>query len=178
MLVISKAPTQKYRVAMEKIGIPIDAAKWKNRPTTDASRNPPPYSWRASKEDSPENWDRYMAYLRQHVALPDNTVFFDGNADGGGLLSVCLQGFDLKLSGKIDVALADSCHQVIFTVRKNMWGAFELKKDSNKDHATIKRQVTLQHVAASYLNPDTGILTMMTDLHDRWHFFGLFEKSS
>merc|ERR1712032_108352 len=45
------------------------------------------------------------------------------------------------------------------------------KKDTNKAYTNIERQVTLQHMAASYLNPNTGLLTVMTDLHDRWHFF-------
>jgi hypothetical protein len=55
-----------------------------------------------------------------------------------------------------------------------MLAGIELKKDSNRDDARTERQVTLQHMAASYLNPNTGILTFMTDLNQRWHFFWFY----
>ena len=71
-------------------------------------------------------------------------------------------GFNnVKIKGSIDVVMAASHHQHISTVRQNILVGIELKKDTDKEDAKIDRQVILQHVAASYLNPDTGILTIM-----------------
>ena len=92
------------------------------------------------------------------------------NADRD-LLSAELRGFDVKVSGNVDVPLVSCHHQSLAKVRENLLAAFEFKKDSNMDHTGIERQVTLQHMAASCLNPDTGMLTVMTDLCSQWHFF-------
>ena len=73
---------------------------------------------------------------------------------------------NVKTPGNIDVA--SSSHQSIATIRQNILVGIELKKDTNKEHAKIERQV-LQHLAG-YLNPETGILTLITDLDHRWHF--------
>ena len=64
---------------------------------------------------------------------------------------------------------------VIATAGQRILEGIELKKDPNHEHAKIERQVILQHLAASYLHADTGILTTMTDLKDRWHFFWFAE---
>ena len=170
-LFISKPETRTFGAAMNRIGVRKDAPVWNNKPTNLPSA-PPRFKWLASKEDSPENRAAYMAYLRnnKNLVLPPDTIIFDGNADGE-LLNVQMEGFRVKTSGSIDVPLANSRHQSLAIVKENMLGAFELKKDTNEAHANIERQVTLQHMAASYLNPNTGLLTVMTDLHDRWHFF-------
>ena len=49
----------------------------------------------------------------------------------------------------------------------------ELTNDTNTEHKEIDRKVTRPHLADSYLNADTGIVTIMTDVNDRWHFFWL-----
>lgn len=118
-----------------------------------------------------------MAYLRNpnNIMLPRGTQLLEGSSDKE-LLSVRFLGFgNVKTSGNIDVVLASSSHQSIATIRQNILVGIELKKDTNKEHAKIERQVILQHLAASYLNPETGILTLMTDLNDRWHFFWFAE---
>ena len=170
-LLISQPETERYAKAMSRIGVLKDAPLWNDKPTS-LPNAPPRFTWLASKEDSPENRVAYMAYLRnnENLVLPRDTIIFDGNSDGE-FLNVQMEGFRIKTSGNIDVPLANNRHQSLATVKENMLGAFELKKDTNREHAKIERQVTLQHIAASYLNPNTGLLTVMTDLHDRWHFF-------
>ena len=166
-LLISQPETERYANAMSRIGVRKDAPLWNDKPT-DLPNAPPRFTWLASEEDSLENRVAYMAYLRnnENLVLPPDTIMFDGNSDGE-FLNVQMEGFRVKTSGNIDVPLANSRHQSLATVKENMLGAFELKKDTNKEHDKIERQVTLQHMAASYLNPNTGLLTVMTDLHDR-----------
>jgi hypothetical protein len=161
---------------MHRFDFKKDAPKWLDKPD---SIDPPgqPHTWLESKADSPENRAAYMAYLRNsdNISLPPETQLFEASSDKD-LLSVKFFEFgNVKTSGNTDVVLASSRHQSIVTVRQNILVGIELKKDTNKAHSRIERQVILQHLAASYLNPDTGILTIMTDLQHRWHFFW-FEK--
>ena len=175
-LVLSEPKTQAFNDAMDKFDIKKDGANWEDKPNEGELLDQPPpqpYEWLTSKEDSSENRKGYMEYLGDpnNIELPENTQLFEGDLDKN-LLSVRFLRFDcLKVSGNIDVILASSHHQSIATVRQNILVGIELKKDTNRKDQQIERQVTLQHVAASYLNPDTGVLTVMTDLKDRWHFF-------
>lgn len=52
-----------------------------------------------------------------------------------------------------------------------MCAGIELKKPDDQRDSEIDRQVVLQHLSASYLNDEDGILTLVTDLCDRRHFY-------
>lgn len=130
------------------------------------------FSWGPGKEDCLENRRLYLAYLRnvQNIGLPPESKLFDGTEDSE-LLSTTFESFGVKTKGNIDVVLAHERHQGIATIRHNIWAGIELKKQDNRSDSEIRRQVVLQHLSASYLNGDTGILTIMTDLGPRWHFY-------
>lgn len=167
---------ERFLSAMAQFGINKDAPRWNEKPEFHEPGTA--HTWLEGEEDSPGNRAAYMAYLRNtsNIEFPPNTQLFEG-ASEKELLSVKFWGFgNIKTSGNIDVVLADSRHQDLSTVRQNMLVGIELKKDTNKDGETIERQVTLQHLAASYLNPSTGILTIMTDLNDCWLFFWFDEE--
>mmetsp|Transcript_12197 Transcript_12197/g.17540 ORF Transcript_12197/g.17540 Transcript_12197/m.17540 type:complete len:317 (+) Transcript_12197:291-1241(+) len=150
----------------------MDAAEWLDKPTN-LPTAPAPFTWGDSNEDSRENRNAYMSYIKENIVLPSNTKILDGITNSS-LLSVEMK--NLKISGNIDVVLAGSRHQGLSTARQNMLGAFELKKRENEENTKIERQVILQHMAASYLNPDTGLLMVMTDLHERWHFYWFYDR--
>lgn len=174
-LVISEPKTERFNTAVQHFDYKKYPAIWEKKPSFGPSG--PKHEWHESKEDSPVNRTAYMAYLRDssNIVLPQGTQLFEGNSDKE-LLSVRFLGFgNVKISGNIDVVVASSIHQSIATIRQNILVGIELKKDTNQEHAKIERQVILQHLAASYLNPETGILTLMTDLDDRWHFFWFAE---
>jgi len=173
-LIISHPKTKTFRNAMEKLNLKTDAAEWCEKPEFGPAEFPP-FTWLDSKDDSRQNREAYMAYLRKNIPWPQETKLFEGSL-AKDLLSVDVLGFDtLKTSGNIDVVLTSSRHQEIHTVRQHILMGIELKKDTTKGSENIERQVILQHVAASYLNDDTGVLTMMTDLRDRWLFFWFAE---
>jgi hypothetical protein len=169
---ISNPGLTKYNRAVQKIGVRFDAPEWNQKPTglEDLASQRLPHTWLPGKEDNPENRKKYMGYLNKNIVLPQGGKLFEGNGMDD-LLSIDIEAFGVKTRGNIDVVLASDRHQGVETTRENMWAGIELKRADNKRHAEILRQVILQHLAASYLNPDAGILTIMTDLCDRWHFF-------
>ncbi|CAB9513470.1 hypothetical protein SEMRO_593_G172340.1 [Seminavis robusta] len=59
-----------------------------------------------------------------------------------------------------------------------MLAGIELNRQDKKSHGEIHRQVVLQHLSASFLNEDTSILAIMTDLGPRWHFFWFSEEKN
>jgi hypothetical protein len=73
------------------------------------------------------------------------------------------------MSGNIDVILAPIADVESGTMRQHIQAGIELKKDDDK--GSHEKQVILQHLAASMLNPSEGIFTVMTDLNSRWHFY-------
>lgn len=182
-LQLSKPLLTRYQTALHNIGVQVDAPEWENRSTlvgefNTLTRGMAAFNWGPEKEDSPANRSLYLAYLRnnQNIVLPEKSKLFDGTQEGE-LLSTNFASFGVKTKGNIDVVVAHERHQNAKTIRQNMWAGVELKKQDNKKHDEIHRQVVLQHLSASFLNADTGILTIMTDLVTRWHFYWFSEEN-
>jgi len=173
---LSKPKVSKYQRAVQNIGVVIDAPIWENSTLVDEFKRlgsaMAPFSWGLGKEDCLQNRRLYLAYLRnnQNIGLPPESKLFDGIEDSD-LLSTNFELFGVKTKGNIDLVLAHKRHRVTATTRHHMWAGIELKKQDNKSDNEILRQVVLQHLSASYNNANTGILTIMTDLGPRWHFY-------
>lgn len=147
-IALSKPTSENYEAAMSRIGVMEVAASWNDKPAP-LTNVPGRHQWLPSQEDSVDNRDVYMAYLADasNLEMSPGMIIFHGTEDSD-LLSVDIQGFDVKISGSIAVPIAEKRHQSIETVGQNMLGAFELKKDRNWN-PSISKQVTLQHIAAS-----------------------------
>ena len=176
-LQLSKPLVSRFQRAVQNIGVRIDAPEWEKDSTLvgefdTLSSGMAAFDWGPGKEDCSANRSLYLAYLRnnQNITLPPKSKLFDG-AEYGELLSTNFVSFGVKTRGNIDVVVAHERHQEIHTTRHNMWAGVELKKQDNNRNDEIHRQVVLQHLSASFLNEDTGILTIMTDLGPRWHFY-------
>jgi hypothetical protein len=63
----------------------------------------------------------------------------------------------------------------VHTIKQHIRAGIELKKDTD-NHVDYEYQVILQHLAASKLNPNESVLTVMTDLNERWHFYWFGQK--
>ena len=183
-LVISNPSVSGFNRAIDAIGIVPDAPDWE--PDEDTKRachelgsNMAPFYWDATKnEDSKDNRRQYMAYLRSsNLCLPDGSQLFDA-VKSSAFLSVRFLPSGIKTRGNIDVVMAANRHQGIHTAKRHMWAAIELKKQENNATEEIHRQVVLQHLSASFLNKDTGILTIMTDLGPRWNFYWFSSKKN
>lgn len=173
---LSKPLVPQYQRAVKNIGVAMDAPIWENSTLVGEFNRlgsaMAPFVWGPGKEDCPANRGLYLAYLRnnQHIGMPPQSKVFDGTEEPE-LLTADFVSFGVKTKGNIDVVVAHERHQETATTRHNMWAGVELKKQDNNNHDEIRRQVVLQHLSASYLNADTGILTIMTDLGPRWHFY-------
>jgi len=168
-LPISQPGTHNYQAILHALDIKLSAPEWQKKPKELVERDP--YQWHDSKEDSQKHRKGYMAYLEQ-IQFPEGVKLFDCSGDAQ-FLSTMLPVVDRKLKGNIDVAVGRHMDQDISTVRQNMLLGIELKKGggNNGNSHAIQRQVVMQHLAASYLNREAGILTLMTDLNARWIFF-------
>ena len=168
--------TERFNTAVQHFDYKKDPEIWEEKPRF--SPPGPKHEWHDSKEDSPISRTAYIVYLRN-----SNNIMIRGARNflreaRKGIIERAVLGIwqrNVKTSGNVDDVLASSSHNGIATIRRNILVGIELNKDTNKEHAKIERQVILQHLAASYLNPETGILTLMTDLEDRWHFFWFAE---
>jgi phage pi2 protein 07 len=179
---ISNPTTEKYWKALVKSNVTLNTPTWNKKPPDLQTRYPKmqEHTWLAEKEDSLQNRKLYMAYLnnKDNIDLPEGGKLFEGSTDSG-FLGVWMEEIETKTKGNIDAVIAHSRHQELSTTRQHMWGGIELKKsENNSDLNIIQKQVILQHLSASYLNDNTGILTIMTDLCQRWHFYWFSNKGN
>ncbi|CAJ1963882.1 unnamed protein product [Cylindrotheca closterium] len=170
----SKVTSKRYNQVMGCMKIKMNTADWKNKPKLDLSGVN--FEWDSTKEDSKLNRDKYMAHLKTHLELPNSVTTFDGS-ESNDLLRAWFSFAQLELKGNVDVIVVDARHKLIQAARNHILMGIELKKTGNKAHEKIHRQVVLQHLAASQLNPNTGVLTLMTDLCDRWYFYWFKEST-
>mmetsp|Transcript_27650 Transcript_27650/g.50202 ORF Transcript_27650/g.50202 Transcript_27650/m.50202 type:complete len:287 (-) Transcript_27650:426-1286(-) len=126
------------------------------------------FKWFNSKEDSSANRQAYMNYLGTNVSWPAGHCVTDCNAYKNLLSGTGLDGKH-KISGNIDVVLVAQEDAENGAIRQNIRAGIELKKGTNSGNH--EHQVVLQHLAASSLNPEESVLTVMTDLNQRWHFY-------
>jgi hypothetical protein len=92
------------------------------------------------------------------------------------------QGFaeEQKISGTTDVIITKSENVLNDSIRGNIEALFEIKTPKvlpTKDHGA---QIVVEHFAASYLNHDHPVVSVLTDLVDSWTFlwFALNELQS
>jgi len=174
-LQLSKPSVEKFDNAMKKIGCKRDTPNWdqdEDTRRTIASLNESmvDFEWESLKEDSKANHENYMAYLNNSITLPVDSKLFDGTGTQN-LLSTKMESVEVKTCGNIGVVMAHRRHQDVSIAISHMWAGIELKKANNTDNEGIRRQVILQHLSASHLNRSERVLTIMTDLGRRWHFY-------
>jgi hypothetical protein len=68
-------------------------------------------------------------------------------------------------------AIAKSEHVRNNVVRNNIEILLELKTPKNTKEKDYRPQAICEHFAASYLNPDHAIVSVLTDLNNKWIFF-------
>ena len=156
---------------MDMLFLPERGTPWPNKPTS--PQRVDGFAWLKGDEDSEENRRAYMKYLRNMLLIPAQYDLADAQPDRF-LLSVELfrdMEESRKVSGTTDVAIAKSEHVRNHAVRNNIETLIELKTPKNmkkKDHSP---QTIGEHFAASYLNPNHAVVSVLTDLNTKWVFF-------
>ncbi len=158
---------------MDMLSLPEKGTSWPNKPAI--SQRIDGFVWLKGDEDSEDNRQAYMKYLRNILLIPPQYDLADAQPDRQ-LLSVELfrdmaEAESRKVSGTTDVAIAKSEHIRNFAVRNNVETLLELKTPKNmarKDHSP---QTIGEHFAASYLNRNHAVVSVLTDLNTKWIFF-------
>ncbi|CAJ1952030.1 unnamed protein product [Cylindrotheca closterium] len=162
-----------FNEVMTSLDIEQVAAPWQNRPP--CPQCDMTFEWGAAKEDNTENRKGYMAYLKE-LGFPDSVCLFDA-LNAKELLETDLPPTKPRMKGSIGVVVLAAHNPNISTAKHSILMGIELKKDKNQEQDKIQKQAVLQHCAASRLNHTTGVLTLMTDLNDRWHFYWFKQES-
>ena len=172
-IVLSSANSEVKTNLLGKLKLKEIGAEWPNKPTGLA--NVDGFWWESSADDSPENRQAYIKYLTTNIALPQTHGLIDAHSEKNLLTVDSLDDDDfLKIKGTTDVAIMENCNIQSESLRNNIEILFELKKppnldqDGGKDHTP---QIVGEHLAASFLNGDHPVVSVLTDLNNNWTFY-------
>jgi len=158
---------------MDMLSLSEKGTSWPNKPTI--SQRVGGFVWLKGDEDSEENRQAYMNYLRSILLIPAHYDLADVQPDRQ-LLSVELfrdmaETDSRKVSGNTDVTIGKSEHISNFAVRNNIETLLELKTPKNMKKRDHSPQTIGEHFAASYLNRNHAVVSVLTDLNTKWIFF-------
>jgi hypothetical protein len=170
-LAISGASMRMRDTVLNHLGITLSGAKWEAEPTDAALSDIriDVYRWALEAEDADAQRKAYMVYLEKHLFIPPGYAVADC-AKNSTLLNVEMDG-KFKFRGTTDVVVAESRHVENNAVRNHIVVELELKTTKNNDMAKHEPQAVLEHLSSSWLNRDTGVLTILTDLNEKWVFY-------
>ena len=158
---------------MDMLSLPEKGASWPNKPEN--SQRVGGFVWLKGDEDSKENRQAYMNYLKRILLIPADYDLADVQPNRQ-LLSVELfrdmtEAESRKVSGTTDVIIAKSEHVRNVAVRNNIETLLELKTPNNMKEKDHSPQTIGEHFAASYLNRNHAVVSVLTDLNTKWIFF-------
>eukprot|EP00978_Attheya_sp_CCMP212_P043410 scaffold283045_cov37-Attheya_sp.AAC.1 len=158
---MSNATEGKKHTVLKHLGIVLSGAEWSSKPegTALSDISDAMYTWTGAREDAQEQRRAYMAHLEEHVlSLPTGYAVKDC-ATTSNLLSVQGIGGKFRFNGTTDVLVAQTRHVENDAVRNHIEVQLELKTMRNNDMTTHDPQAVLEHLSASFLNEDCGVLT-------------------
>ena len=169
-IVLSEATYTAKNDLMDMLDLPEKGASWPNKPIL---QHVDGFSWLKGDEDCTENRTAYMAYLNNLLQIPTHYALADAQPNRKLLTVELLRQMpeSRKVSGTTDVAIAKSEHVHNTAVRNNIETLFELKTPKNMSKKDHTPQTIGEHFAASYLNPDHAVVSVLTDLNQKWTFF-------
>jgi hypothetical protein len=80
-------------------------------------------------------------------------------------------GGRFKFKGTTDVVVAKEKNVINSALRNNVEVVLELETTRTSNMDTHEPQAVLEHLSASFLNKDCGVLTVLTDLNENWVFY-------
>lgn len=174
-VVLSEIDSDAFKLMLSKGGFRLDATSdWPDELTQRLIANqslapPPPFQW--SDENEPNQKDRYVPYLRNHLqaglSRAADLVDLDSKKSFLNVFSDHRLLFDI--TGTTDVAVV---HRGYITARADEQGilaVIELKKECTPK---ATRQTIGQLIAADILSTFSP-LAVLSDLRDEWHFYWL-----
>ena len=175
-IVLSHATSSEKNDLLDMLELVEEGASWPVKP--DPARIPafPPFQWLRGDEDTRENRTAYMVHLQQYLHLPDGFALADAQPDRSSL-SVDLPGTEKRrrISGTTSVVVARISNVRNNALRNNGQALFELKTPKNMKRKDHNPQAVCKHIAASYLNRDCAVVSVLTDLGSSWTFYWFAE---
>ena len=174
-IVLSEATSSAKDGLLDMLKVPETGASWPKKPVILGEF--PGFEWLTSNEDSPENRTAYMLHLTTHVRLPADYLMGDVQPKRT-LLNVELKGIEesQSIKGTTDVVIAESKNIQNDAVRNSVEALLELKKPKNLQNKDHNPQTICEHLAASYLNCNHGVVSVLTDLNRSWTFYWYAEN--
>jgi len=169
-MLLSNATTRNKDEPLQLLRLREHGAAWDKKPEDADLPDFTSHEWLAGVEDSAENREAYMKYLQCHVALPDNYSVVDVQPNRT-LLSTPLANTGRTIRGTTDVVVAESRNIQNNAVRNNVEALLELKKPENLRQTDHCPQAVVEHLAASHLNANVGVVSFLTDLTNSWTIF-------
>ena len=156
---------------IDMLHLPEKGAAWPNKPII--SQHVDGFTWLKGDEDTDENRQAYMEHLKKILQIPAGYDLADAQPDRTLLSVELFRGMaeSRKISGTTDVVIAKAVHIRNSAVRNNIESLLELKTVMNMKRKDHSPQTIGEHFAASYLNPDHAIVSVLTDLNSKWIFF-------
>jgi hypothetical protein len=169
-IVLSDASSAAKDDLIEMLDLAEKGAKWLEKPADLPHIDG--FSWLQGPEDSIENRTSYMAYLKDILQIPAHYALADVHPNKKLLTVELLREMPetRNISGTTDVAIAKEQHVRNEAIRKNIEVLLELKKPQNMQQKDHTPQMIVEHFAASYLNRYNAVVSVLTDLNQRWTF--------
>jgi hypothetical protein len=170
---MSGASQGKRDKVLDHFGITISGAEWLSKPEdaalSDISDNV--YTWAEADEDASEQREAYMTHLKNNVLFLPTGYAVKDCAKMPTLLSVQGIGDKFKFNGTTDVVVAQTRHVDASAERNHVEVELELKTTRNNNMLEHEPQAILEHLSSSFLNKTCGVLTVLTDLNEKWVFY-------
>jgi len=169
-ILLSNATTRNKDEPLQLLRLREHGAAWDKKPEDADLPDFTSHEWLAGGEDSADNREAYMKYLKCRVALPDNYSVMDVQPNRN-LLSTPLANTGRTIRGTTDVVVAQSSNIQNNAVRNNVEALLGLKKPENLRQTDHCPQAVVEHLAASQLNDNVGVVSFLTDLTNSWTVF-------
>lgn len=110
------------------------------------------------------------------MRLPANYSFMDVQPKRGLLNEIKGTEGKRRISGTTDVVISETKHVTNDAVRHSVEALLELKKPMNMQYKDHNPQTICKYIAASYLNRNHGVVSVLTDLNRSWIFYWFAEN--
>jgi hypothetical protein len=172
---MSGASQGKRDIVLNHFGIIISGAEWLSEPKHEDAAlsdiSDAVYTWAEADADASEQREAYMTHLKNNVLFLPTGYAVKDCAKMPTLLSVQGIGGKFKFNGTTDVVVTQTRHVDNSAERNHVEVELELKTTRNNDMKKHEPQAVLEHLSSSFLNKTCGVLTVLTDLNEKWVFY-------
>lgn len=169
-ITMNKATVGKRYMVLRLLGVKVVGAQWCSQPKKIISKRADTmYKWIANVDkDNPRQIKAYMKFLKRVLSLPKEYDFANCTGENS-LLSVDITFPKIKFKGTTDVLISQRKNIRNNALRQNAAALIGLKRKKQAETIGMHEpQAIVEHTAASILNSEEGVVTILTDLNEEW----------